>query len=348
MRARAVAAVATIAVAAVAGVLLLTGGGGEEERASGRPAASRPDPESQQPGVPRHVVRAARSGTVYIQAEALDRKAIGSGVLLNARHGRVLTNFHVVAVGGGIQAGSPRRLRPARVRAAAPCADLALLEVPGMGRRQAIRLGRQRRVAAGDPVIALGYPVGRSGRARLTASAGVVSVPRTRLNARAPNQPRYTNLVQTSARLAPGSSGGPLVGADGRLVGIDTVLIAGPGQQAQGYAIGVDRIRAALPGLLRGRSRAWFGAGVFTPSRGFLRREHLPAGLLLTGVEPGTPAAAFGLENSLLTAIDGRRVGRSLARYCSALDGRRSGDTVTLTVIRTAGGLEETVRLKLE
>jgi len=100
--------------------------------------------------------------------------------------------------------------------------------------------------------------------------------------------------------------------------------------------------------LRRGRSTAWFGAGVFTPSRRFLRHERLPAGMLITGAQGGTAAASLGLEDVLVTAVDGRRVGRSIAGYCAAMRGHGSGDTVELTVIRTAGGSEQPVRVKLD
>jgi S1-C subfamily serine protease len=197
--------------------------------------------------------------------------------------------------------------------------------------------------------VALGYPVSASGGRSLTSTAGVVSSVNTALRIRAPDQPRYSNLVQTDAALAPGNSGGPLVGADGRLVGVNTIIISSGGESAtQGYAIGVDRVREVLADLRRGRSRAWFGAGVFTPSERFLRRERLPAGVLVTGAQGGTAAASSGLEDVLVTAVDGRRVGRSLAGYCTAMGRHRSGDTVELTVIRTAGGEEQAVRVKLE
>jgi hypothetical protein len=103
-----------------------------------------------------------------------------------------------------------------------------------------------------------------------------------------------------------------------------------------------------LRDLRRGRSHAWFGAGMITPSPDFLRRERLPAGVLLTGAQGGTSAAAFGLEDVLLTAVDGRRVRASLAAYCRALRGRRSGETVELRVVRTAGGAEQPIRVKLD
>ena len=170
----------------------------------------------------------------------------------------------------------------------------------------------------------------------------------TRLRISGPDQPPLQNLVQTDAALAPGNSGGPLLGTDGRLVGVNTIIFSSGGAAAQGYAIGVDRIREVLDDLSQGRSRAWFGAGLFTPSERFLRRERLPPGLLLSGVQGGTAAAGSGLDEVLMTAVDGKRVGRSLAGYCQAMHGHQSGDRLELTVIRTAGGPEQRVRVKLE
>jgi S1-C subfamily serine protease len=334
----AVGAVA-LAVAIAVGVLALAGdgeGGSSTLRSGGAGAQT------------REIVAKARGGTVYIRSRALGRQATGTGVVIDAGRGLVITNFHVVAL-GDLQAGTPNRLDDASIQAAAPCDDLALLEVEGLEERTAIELGDQGEVQQGDTVVALGYPVSASGGRSLTSTAGVVSSVNTALRIRAPDQPRYSNLVQTDAALAPGNSGGPLVGADGRLVGVNTIIISSGGESAtQGYAIGVDRVREVLADLRRGRSRAWFGAGVFTPSERFLRRERLPAGVLVTGAQGGTAAASSGLEDVLVTAVDGRRVGRSLAGYCTAMGRHRSGDTVELTVIRTAGGEEQAVRVKLE
>jgi S1-C subfamily serine protease len=328
---------AALAVAIAVGVLALTGdgeGGSSTVRSGG--AGAQTD----------EIVAKARGGTVYIRSRALGRQATGTGVVIDAGRGLVITNFHVVAL-GDLQAGTPNRLDDASIQAAAPCDDIALLEVEGLEERTAIELGHQGEVKQGDTVVALGYPVSASGGRSLTSTAGVVSSVSTALRIRAPEQPRYSNLVQTDAALAPGNSGGPLVGADGRLVGVNTIILGGEGA-TQGYAIGVDRVREVLADLRRGRSRAWFGAGVFTPSERFLRRERLPAGVLVTGAQGGTAAASSGLEDVLVTAVDGKRVGRSLAGYCTAMGRHRSGDTVELTVIRTAGGEEQAVRVKLE
>jgi S1-C subfamily serine protease len=296
-------------------------------------------------------VEGARPGTIYIRASGLGQEAAGSGVLVDADRSLVLTNFHVIALGDDVQAGTPGRLDDAEIVAAAPCEDLALLEVEGLDDRSAIPLGRQDEVEQGDPVVALGYPVSASGGKSLTTTAGVVSSVNTPLRAPAPDQPRFNNLVQTDAALGAGNSGGPLVGADGRLVGLNTILFTGGDSSPsadQGYAIGVDRVREVLDDLRDGRSRAWFGAGLLTPPPGILEREQLPAGMLATAAQDGTSAEALRLEEVLITAVGGRPVGSSLASYCDAVGDVESGEELDITVIAGPGGQEQTVPVEFD
>jgi S1-C subfamily serine protease len=330
---------------AVAALLLALGVGA---LALSRNDDSRPS----RPGaVTDDIVAGARSGTVYIRARGLGMHATGSGVVVDAGEGLVLTNFHVIALGEDLQAGTPDRLDDAEVRAAAPCEDLALLHVEGLEGRRAIPLGRQSDTRQGDQVVALGYPASASGGKSLTSTAGVVSSVNTPLRIPARDQPRFSNLVQTDAALGPGNSGGPLVGADGRLVGIDTILFSGapdaPGAD-QGYAIGVDRVREVLSDFRDGRSRAWFGAGLLTPPPGILRRERLPAGMLVTAAQEGTTADRLRLEEVLITAIDGKRVGSSLASYCRAAGRVQSGDQLDMTVLTGRGRGPETLSVKFD
>jgi S1-C subfamily serine protease len=295
------------------------------------------------------IVARARPGTVYIRARGVGQEASGSGVIVDAKEGLVLTNFHVIALGADLQAGTPQRLDDAEVRAAAPCEDLALLHVQGLEDRRAIPLGHQADIRQGDQVVALGYPASASGGRSLTSTAGVVSAVNTPLRIPAPDQPHFTNLVQTDAALGPGNSGGPLVGAGGRLVGINTILFAGSPDQPggdQGYAIGVDRIREVLSDFRRGHSRAWFGAGLLTPPPGILRRAGLPAGMLVTAAQKGTSAEKLRLDEVLLTAIDGRRVGSSLAGYCRAVGDVQSGDQLDLTVFVGRGRKPQTLSVE--
>jgi putative serine protease PepD len=330
-------AAAALLVALGVGVLALTG---DEEADSGRPRS-----------VTEDIVASARPGTVYIRVRGLGQESAGSGVLVDAGEGLVLTNFHVIALGDDLQAGTPKRLDDAEVRAAAPCEDLALLHVEGLEGRRAIPLGRQGDFKQGDQVVALGYPASASGGRSLTSTAGVVSSVNTPLRIPAPDQPRFTNLVQTDAALGPGNSGGPLVGAGGRLVGINTILFAGasdvPGGD-QGYAIGVDRVRELLSEFREGRSRAWFGAGLLTPPPDILRRERLPAGMLVTAAQEGTTAEELRLEEVLITSIDGQRVGSSLASYCRAVGDVESGDELDMTVLTGPGREQQTVRVEFD
>jgi putative serine protease PepD len=331
--------VAAVLLALGVGVLALSRGGGGD------------NPPARAAAVTEQMVARARPGTVYIRTRGVGQEASGTGVIVDAGKGLVLTNFHVIALGSDLQAGTPQRLDDAEVRAAAPCEDLALLHVQGLEGRRAIPLGRQADVQQGDQVVALGYPASASGGRSLTSTAGVVSSVRTPLRVAAPDQPHFTDLVQTDAAIGPGNSGGPLVGAGGRLVGINTIIFTGSPDQPgadQGYAIGVDRIRRVLADFRQGRSHAWFGAGLLTPPPGILRRQGLPGGMLVTSAQEGTTAAKLRLEEVLLTAIDGKRLESSLASYCDAVGDVQSGDRRDLTVFTGPGRKRQTLSVEFD
>ena len=329
------AALALVAAVAL-GIAALTG-----EEDGGAPSG--PDAES--------IAAAGRPATVFVRASGLGQESFGSGVVVDADEGLVLTNFHVVGLGEDVQAGRPDDLEDATVLAAAPCDDLALLEVEGLDGFEAVMLGSQKDLAQGDQVVALGYPASASGGVSLTSTAGVVSAVRTSLRKPTPDAPRFGNLVQTDAALNPGNSGGPLVGEDGRLVGVSTILFRGtPGTPVsdQGYAVGVDRIRTVLAELREGRSLGWFGAGLLVPPRSLLEREQLPDGLLAASATAGTSAEEIGLEDVLITEIGGRPVGRTLSSYCKAVAGVESGDARRVKLIAGPRRVERTVRVVFE
>ena len=150
-------------------------------------------------------VARARGGTLYIRARGLNRQSIGTGVLIDAHRGLVLTNFHVIALADDVQAGTPDRLDDASIQAAAPCEDLALLKVQGVEGRTPIALGRQGEVKQGDPVVALGYPVSASGGTSLTSTAGVVSSVRTRCGSGRPRSRATPTSCRPTPRSPPGT-----------------------------------------------------------------------------------------------------------------------------------------------
>jgi putative serine protease PepD len=329
------AALALLAAVAL-GIAALSG----EEDGGG---TSAPDAES--------IAAAGRPATVFVRARGLGQESFGSGVVVDADEGLVLTNFHVVGLGEDVQAGRPDDLDDATVLAAAPCDDLALLEVEGLDGVEPLVLGSQDDIAQGDQVVALGYPASASGGVSLTSTAGVVSAVRTSLRKPTPDAPRFDNLVQTDAPLNPGNSGGPLVGEDGKLIGVSTILFRGT-QAApvtdQGYAVGVDRIRTVLEELREGRSIGWFGAGLLVPPASLLERERLPDGLVAASATEGTSAEAIGLEDVLITEIGGRPVGRTLSSYCEAVAGVKSGDARSMKLIAGPRRVERTVRVVFE
>lgn len=174
------------------------------------------------------------------------RMSAGSGFIVDARRGLVLTNHHVIADARAITVKLGDRSVEARLVGTAPGVDVALLAIPPRD-LTALPLGDSDRVAVGDYVVAIGNPfeVGQ------TVTAGIISaLGRGRGGA---------TYLQTDAPINPGNSGGPLINMTGEVVGINTAII-GPGQGNVGIGLAVpsnvarrvaDRIlaRAGLPGL---------------------------------------------------------------------------------------------------
>ena len=295
------------------------------------------------------VVRRLAPSTVLVEALRGDRRtATGSGWVLDARAGLVVTAAHVVNEGARYRVAIDGRARPAALVGNAPCEDLALLRVRGgvAGLRSA-RLGEGRDLEQGATVVALGYAAGAAPIDEVTSTQGVVSSASTTFRDPSPDVPRYREAVQTDTALNPGYSGGPLADLDGRIVGVNAAARStgsdGRPLQGENYAIGIDRARAVLRVLRRGRSVGWTGATFGYPTTEELLERRLPPGLYLTGAVPGTPAARAGLggRGEVLAALDGRPLGPSLSSYCAAVAGRAGGQEVRLTLASPGGRSRE-------
>jgi serine/threonine-protein kinase len=279
------------------------------------------------------VVSALGPATVFVKANSGET---GSGWVLSAAEGLIVTNGHVVNGGQKFQAGPGGALRNATVVGDAPCEDLAVLRIPSGTGLQTMPLGSQSEVHAGDEVIALGYPRSASVVPKLTATAGVVSVAKTRYDEVTPDIPLYPNVIQIDTALNPGNSGGPLVSTGKRLIGVNSAVRAQDQQgrpiQSQNYAIGVDRVKPVVNYLRTGKSLGWFGFNLTYPTT--KRLGTLPPGVEVAAAVAGTPAAAAVQGKRLLIiGVNGKRVANTLASYCQAAAGLRSGSTATLTVI---------------
>lgn len=281
------------------------------------------------------IISAAGPGTVLVKGNG-EHGETGSGWVLDAGKGLIVTNGHVVNGGQTFQVQVGGKLVPATVVGDAPCDDLAVLRVSSTRGLKTMPLGSQSSVKEGDDVVALGYPVTASAGAQLTATAGVVSVAKTRYQEETPDIPLYPNVIQIDAALNPGNSGGPLLSKDKKLIGVNSAVRTeskeGRAIQNQNYAIGVDRVKPVVNYLKTGRSLAWVGFNL-----NFLSTEQLgslPAGAITSAAVKGSPAdrAGVGGKRLLITGVNGQAVRNTLASYCAAAGSLQSGQEAAFTV----------------
>jgi S1-C subfamily serine protease len=282
---------------------------------------------------PAEITADAKKRTVLIKARIPGGSSGGTGFVLDAGKGLVVTNFHVVNGGTQLQVGVGGNLRDAKIAGAAPCDDIAVLQVADKSGMQTFPLGSQKDLKQGEQVVAVGYPASASLDDELSSTAGVVSRVQGSFRAPAADAPSYPNVVQTDAALNPGNSGGPLIDENKRLVGVNAATltsIGGQPIQGQGYAIGVDRVKELIGGPLRdGHSQGWGGFGLE-----FLRKT--PKGAAAPGVVavPMDGGAVAGEQPvvGLVSRINGAKVGSTFAGYCDAVRSIGSGQTAVLTV----------------
>ncbi|MGQ0809863.1 MAG: S1C family serine protease [Nitrospiraceae bacterium] len=227
---------------------------------------------------------------------------IGSGVILD-QEGLILTNAHVVdnATKIFVALHSGAQL-VADLVGTDPLTDLALLRVHLPKTHQATaQLGDSDRVEIGQDVVAIGHPFGFGYALTTGVVSGFGSTPEPRIAFREP-------IIQTSAAINPGNSGGPLVDIEGRVIGINTAVLAG-GQNI-GFAIPINTAKTVVAELqTHGHViRPWFGiAGKLVPNEMIsLFALPLSKGLLVMHIDEGSPAQRAGLRaGTLNVTIEG-------------------------------------------
>ena len=245
-----------------------------------------------------------------VETRGGQREVAGSGSgFLFTPDGLILTNSHVAGGPSRIKVALPDgQLFDASLVGDDPHTDLAVIRVSG-SKLPTASLGTSRSVRVGQLAIAIGNPFGFE----CTVTAGVVSALGRSL--RSQSGRLIDDVIQTDAALNPGNSGGPLVSSSGEVIGVNTAIIAA----AQGicFATSIDTAKLVVGQLLRhGRvRRGYVGlAGQNTPlPRRVVRHFELPveSGVRVMSVEPGSPAAAAGIEEGdVIVAWDGRAVAR--------------------------------------
>jgi Do/DeqQ family serine protease len=254
-------------------------------------------------------------------------RGTGSGVIFD-KDGSILTNNHVIdhalSINVRLRDG---RLLPARLVGRDPATDLAVVKVDATG-LTAANIGDSDKARVGEWVIAIGSPFGLG----YTVTTGVLSAKgRGGLGM---NQ--IEDYLQTDASINPGNSGGPLVDLDGRVLGINTMIV-GRGSGI-GFAVPANLARRVAEQISKkGKvERAWIGVGIqdLTPELAAALKVDPRGGVLVNSVNDGGPAQKANLKaGDIIAAVAGKKVtdGRELVREVILHD---VGDNVKLEIVR--------------
>ncbi|RMF39470.1 MAG: Do family serine endopeptidase [Alphaproteobacteria bacterium] len=269
--------------------------------------------------------------------------AAGSGVIVDAAKGYVLTNNHVVENGTEIRVTlRDNRSFEAELVGRDPATDIAVLKIEP-DRLTDIEIGDSDKLLVGDLVVAIGNPFGLG----QTVTSGIISA----LGRSGINPQGYEDFIQTDASINPGNSGGALITLDGKLVGINTAIISpnGGGNVGVGFAVPVNMAVKVMEQLIDygevRRGRLGVMIQDLTPDLAEALGIDAKSGAVIASVEPGTPAEEAGLKaGDVIVAVDGRKVDDS-ADLRQNIGLRRPGDRVDITYLRE--GKKRHVKVKL-
>jgi S1-C subfamily serine protease len=265
----------------------------------------------------------------------LQPNGLGSGVVIDASNGLVLTNHHVIKDGDRlvVRLEDGREIEATLV-GSDESTDLAVLRIEADGLVDA-RLGDSDALRVGEWVLALGSPFGFDS----TVTAGIVSA-KGRSLSRDPNAPNYQEFIQTDAAINPGNSGGPLINLSGEVIGINTAIISSTRQSAGlGFAIPSAIAERVIDSIVdHGRVRRGYLGVEMRDLTPFERRERgldSDVGVAIKFVQDGTPAAAAGLEQGdVVLTIDGRAVEGGLNRLRNLISLTEPGSDIEIELLR--------------
>jgi putative serine protease PepD len=299
---------------------------------------------------------AVSPSVVAISVTSSQGSGQGSGVIFDTK-GHVLTNNHVVAAGGTDGKLSvtlnDKRTYDATIVGTDPSTDLAVIKLTNApSDLRAMALGDANAIKVGEPVMAVGNPLGLAG----TVTTGIVSALNrpvttsdqqqgdpTQQQQQQTTEPVVTNAIQTSAAINPGNSGGALVNASGQLIGINSAIASlgsSTGSSSQsgnigiGFAIPVNEARSIADQLISTGKATHPYLGVASKDGVVADGSAKRAAAVLTNVVSGTPADKAGLQaNDAIIAVDGNSIDGSLSLVAQVRE-HSVGDKVTVTVLR--------------
>ncbi len=271
-------------------------------------------------------------------------ESLGSGVIVDAEKGYILTNNHVIkhAVQISVRLSDGRTL-PAKLIGTDPQTDIAVIQVKAKGLTQ-LPTADSSKLRVGDFVVAIGNPFGLSE----TATSGIVSaMGRSGLGIEG-----YEDFIQTDASINPGNSGGALVNLRGQVVGINTAILSQSGGNIGiGFAIPINMAKAVMAQLIRygevQRGQLGVQAQDLTPDlASAFGIKHPQGGAIVTEVVKGSPAAKAGMKSGdIISKVNGQ-VMRDSSDVRNTIGLLRVGQVVDIEVLR--GGKPHTIHAKIE
>jgi serine protease Do len=305
-------------------VLVEEQGQGAGQRAAERALAA----SDSEPDVAiREIMRRLLSGPGSLPETGDGSAVLGSGFVIS-EEGLIVTNRHVVLGARTVRVRlADSREIPAQVIGADAATDIALLRVKA-GRLPALRLGSSEKISVGDAVIAIGNPFGLG----QSVTAGIVSA-----RGRTLEEDPYIDFLQTDAAINRGNSGGPLLAADGAVVGVTSVIFSpNGGSVGLGFAIPAETVATVVAGIeAHGRvDRGYFGISVqeMTPAIATALGLKRPDGALITALEPQSPAEGTLRVGDVLLSIGSKSASPAgLAKLAARLT---PGSRVYVSVMR--------------
>jgi serine protease Do/serine protease DegQ len=269
-------------------------------------------------------------------------RSAGSGVIIDAKNGYIVTNYHVIENASEITITLlDNREFKAKVLGSDEGSDLALLQAkePNL---VALNLGDSSRLEVGDYVVAIGNPFGLQN----TVTAGIVSA----LGRSGINEDGYQDFIQTDASINPGNSGGALVNLRGELVGINAAILSSSGGNIGiGFAIPVNMLRGVVDQLAKYGEvkRGILGVNIYPVSPEIAKEYGLTeaSGALVTGIAPGSAAERAGIKTGdIITTLNGATV-KGPGELRNGIGMLRIGDKVDLGLLRDGKPLKLTAMI---